>query len=276
MEKEAGAEGSEKSGLSAKDIADMTKSAMASAGGGAAQAPPLWAGMGAASFVKYTAILVHIVFLVCMAILIWIFITRDKGAPGAMPMTHTVAYQREVAEAMALLAYRQYDEAEKRFRIGASLMSDLRSRQEYSGDAAVGGALLLADQSMKLKEAVHDSVYVKGPLALMLKARRNMNAGHKALAEGRYDEASRSFDAAAVNYKAIRALPKYATEKYRIFETAMVDALRLAGHATRMKSEAEPILPAKAPTDYEGAEPGTESPGSAEKEAKAPVPEPVE
>ena len=238
-------------GLSAGEIAKMTKQAMASAGSQTGQAPPaaMMAGAGSAAFVKYTAILLHAVFLVCIVILVWILIKSERSATGQLPLTGVVEYQREIADGAILLAYRRYDQAENRFRIAATVISELGDRQEYSGmeyshlKAAEGGALQLAENCRLLAEADLKSTYVKGTLAMMVKAKLAMDSGRKALADKKYDEATRCFEEAYTLYEEVRKTPRY--KNSRIFEQASLEAVRWQGVASRRKANAEPILPPK-------------------------------
>lgn len=266
--------GEEKAGLSAKDIAAMTKQAMDSAGPREAAATPVPSvGSSAPAFVKYTAMLVHAVFLVCLVVLVWILLTRDKGVSGSLPMDVTVEYQRDIADGVILMSFRRYEQAEQRFRIAATKISQLSDRQQFSGfefghlRTAEGGALQLAENCRILAEADLNSTYVKGSLAVMVKAKQAMDRGKNALGEKKYDQALGEFAEAEKLYEEIRKRPRYKDSK--IFEMASLEAVRYQGIASRQKANSEPILPPKA-APHEGTdEPGITSPG----EAAEPAPE---
>jgi hypothetical protein len=249
---EESGKGAEKRQLSAKEIADMTRGAFASADLPQAQSRDA----SRAGAVKAICVFITLMSLACIVMLIVYVVRRDKGALHGAPESFMVSYQEKVADGMALLAYRQYDKAADRFRMAAAVMVELRDRQEYSGmeyqhlDRAIAGAYMLAADADDLK---HDAVMVKGSLALMLKARRAMNEGHKALGEKNYDEAVAQFTEAAKLYEEVRAQPKYSDEKHSYFEEAMTDALRLVGVATRMKADSEPLVAPGAPPPAAGA-----------------------
>jgi len=273
QEKETGEGGADKAGLSAKDIAAMTKNAMSTAGPGASAGPALPAvGSAAPAFVKYTALLVHAVFLVCLLVLVWVLVTRQKGVSGNMAMSETIAYQREVSDGVILMSFRRYDQAEERFRIGATRISELSDRQEYSGyefghlRAAEGGALKLAESCRRLAETERTSTYIRGALAFKVQGKVSMDAGLKAMKEKDYGTAMKKFEAASGFYEQLLQEPGYKTSKR--YEQAMMWAVKLAGIASREKAGAEPIFPARSEPKEGYDEPGA-SPGDATGKAAA-------
>ena len=170
----------------------MTKQAMATSGPKAPAASPAMPSnmaMSSATFVKYTAIMLHAVFLVCIVVLVWVLVTSDKRASGSIPMKETVQFQSDIADGLILMSFRRYDQAEERFRLAATKISELSDKQEYSGKefghlrAAEGGALQMAENCRTFAEAERTSTYIRGARAFKVQAKLAMDSGLKAMKE---------------------------------------------------------------------------------------------